>query len=75
MSNEEIGFAIIGAGMVARYHDTAIGRIPGALRFTGAERCDLLGNPQEALALRDGEVHLDLAPREIASVCLVGLAV
>jgi UDP-N-acetyl-2-amino-2-deoxyglucuronate dehydrogenase len=30
MSAEEIGFAIIGAGMVARYHATAIGRIPGA---------------------------------------------
>jgi predicted dehydrogenase len=27
---QELGFAIIGAGMVARYHATAIGRIPGA---------------------------------------------
>jgi UDP-N-acetyl-2-amino-2-deoxyglucuronate dehydrogenase len=30
MSTEEIGFAIIGAGMVARYHATAIERTPGA---------------------------------------------
>src|SRR5215211_9469482 len=27
---QELGFAILGAGMVARYHATAIGRIPGA---------------------------------------------
>ena len=30
MSAEDIGFAIIGAGMVARYHATAIERTPGA---------------------------------------------
>src|SRR4051812_28321039 len=30
MSAEELGFAIIGAGMVARYHATAIERTPGA---------------------------------------------
>ena len=30
MSTQEIGFAIIGAGMVARYHAKAIERTPGA---------------------------------------------
>src|SRR5689334_25189634 len=30
MSTNELGFAIIGAGMVARYHATAIERTPGA---------------------------------------------
>jgi predicted dehydrogenase len=30
MERSEIGFGIIGAGMVARYHATAIGRTPGA---------------------------------------------
>jgi len=39
MSTEEIGFAIIGAGMVARYHATAIGRIPGA-RLVAVGRSD-----------------------------------
>ena len=30
MSAQEIGFGIVGAGMVARYHATAIERTPGA---------------------------------------------
>jgi len=40
MSAEEIGFAIIGAGMVARYHATAIERTPGA-RLVAVGRSDL----------------------------------
>jgi hypothetical protein len=48
---------------------------PGAVRFTGAYRCDLLGNPQDQLPLEDGALNLSLAPREIATVCLVGLDV
>ena len=39
MSVEEIGFAIIGAGMVARYHATAIERTPGA-RLVAVSRSD-----------------------------------
>src|SRR5262245_35810727 len=30
MTTSDLGFAIVGAGMVARYHATAIGRTPGA---------------------------------------------
>src|SRR6185503_10526596 len=30
MTTSDLGFAIVGAGMVARYHATAIGRMPGA---------------------------------------------
>src|SRR3954471_14107339 len=39
MSAEELGFAIIGAGMVARYHATAIERTPGA-RLVAVSRSD-----------------------------------
>jgi hypothetical protein len=46
---------------------------PGAVSFTGAYRCDILGNPQNELPLEDGALHLPLAPRETATVCLVGL--
>jgi len=46
---------------------------PGAVSFTGAYQCDLLGNLQNELPLEEGALHLSLAPREIATVCLVGL--
>src|SRR5215212_8749369 len=39
MSSQEIGFAIIGAGMVARYHATALKRIPG-VRLVAVGRSD-----------------------------------
>src|SRR6476619_5866671 len=39
MPTEEIGFAILGAGMVARYHATAIERTPGA-RLVAVGRSD-----------------------------------
>ncbi len=46
---------------------------PGVLRFRGAYHCDLLGNPRGDLPLQNGAAMLSLAPREIATVCLVGL--
>ena len=46
---------------------------PGALRFTRAYQCDILGKPQGELALEDAALHLSLAPHEVTTVCLVGL--
>ena len=46
---------------------------PGALRFTGAYQCDILGKPQHELPLEDAALHLSLAPHEVTTVCLVGL--
>ncbi|MFL5802400.1 MAG: Gfo/Idh/MocA family protein [Roseiflexaceae bacterium] len=48
MAKTEIGFGVVGAGMVARYHATAIGRTPGA-RLVAVCR-DNAGRAAEAAA-------------------------
>ncbi|HEY3229288.1 MAG TPA: Gfo/Idh/MocA family oxidoreductase, partial [Roseiflexaceae bacterium] len=45
MSTGELGFGIVGAGMVARYHATAIGRIAGA-RLVAVCRADAARAPE-----------------------------
>jgi hypothetical protein len=42
----------------------------GALRITGAHACDLLEQPQGALAVERGAVRVDLPPRRVAVVLL-----
>ena len=72
MSNNEMGFGIIGCGMIANFHATALADVEGA-RLVGA--ADVTGQSRHKLTAKHGGQVFDsveelLASSEVDAVCI-----